>query len=279
MTVGGRRGRFGGEQRRGMDTVVTSIGAARSCRVGVAAETGAAWSAHQHLRQLRSGAPAFVDADWPAFSDRSWTFTPREHGRYHGFQSTTEGTYWDRSQKPAAGGDRDRCGHGLSPWRRAARTPRTSSPNCGRSPTRPSPSGSVPPESCCAGVTPSSSAARTHAMPCGWTAKPPVVTASAALKKRRSSYTVVRHVLRARDGRFPHPNVRPHHFVPAAVRNDVKTRSRLRSRGPGPESQSRSEGASGGDTGCLHRRQGRPAGPAASGVCTLRSPGTTRGRL
>lgn len=108
---------------------------------------------------------------------------------------------------------------------------------------------------------------------------PPVVTASAALKKRRSSYTVVRHVLRARDGRFPHPNVRPHHFVPPAVRNDVKTRSRLRSRGPGPESQSRSEGASGGDTGCLHRRQGRPAGPAASGVCTLRSPGTTRGRL
>lgn len=55
---------------------------------------------------------AFTDADWPASSDRSWTFTPREHGRYYSIQSTTKGTCWTRSQKPAVGGDWDRYG----PW-------------------------------------------------------------------------------------------------------------------------------------------------------------------
>ncbi|MFE9839124.1 RICIN domain-containing protein [Streptomyces sp. NPDC005551] len=53
---------------------------------------------------------AFTDANWSASSDRSWTFTPREHGRYYSIRSTTKGTCWTRSPKPAAGGDWDRYG-------------------------------------------------------------------------------------------------------------------------------------------------------------------------
>jgi hypothetical protein len=45
---------------------------------------------------------AFTDADWPASSDRSWTCTQREHGRYYSIQSTTKGNCWTRSPKPAA---------------------------------------------------------------------------------------------------------------------------------------------------------------------------------
>ncbi|MFF8974969.1 RICIN domain-containing protein [Streptomyces sp. NPDC014995] len=55
---------------------------------------------------------AFTDANWPGSSDRSWTFTPREHGRYYSIQSTTKGTCWTRSPRPAAGGDWERYG----PW-------------------------------------------------------------------------------------------------------------------------------------------------------------------
>jgi hypothetical protein len=53
---------------------------------------------------------AFTDANWPASSDKNWTFTPREHGRYYSIQSTTKGTCWTDSPKPATGGDWDRYG-------------------------------------------------------------------------------------------------------------------------------------------------------------------------
>ncbi|MFI7018790.1 hypothetical protein [Streptomyces sp. NPDC050164] len=55
---------------------------------------------------------AFTDANWQLSSDKSWTFTPREYGRYYSIQSTTKGTCWTYSPKPAAGGDWDRYG----PW-------------------------------------------------------------------------------------------------------------------------------------------------------------------
>lgn len=38
MTDGDRRGRLGGEQRKGVVGVATSIGVARLCRFGVTAE-------------------------------------------------------------------------------------------------------------------------------------------------------------------------------------------------------------------------------------------------
>ncbi|MGI5350268.1 hypothetical protein ACQEU8_19120 [Streptomyces sp. CA-250714] len=55
---------------------------------------------------------AFTDAHWPASTDKSWTFTPRDYGRYYSIKSTTKGTCWTHSPKPAAGGDWDRYG----PW-------------------------------------------------------------------------------------------------------------------------------------------------------------------
>ncbi|MEU0061663.1 hypothetical protein [Streptomyces sp. NPDC006334] len=55
---------------------------------------------------------AFTDSYWPDSKDRSWTFTPRENGRYYSIQSTTKNTCWTRSPKPYAGGDWDRYG----PW-------------------------------------------------------------------------------------------------------------------------------------------------------------------
>ncbi|MFI8853315.1 hypothetical protein ACIGW3_24430 [Streptomyces sp. NPDC053499] len=55
---------------------------------------------------------AFTDAYWPASADKSWTFTPRAYGRYYNIRSTTKGTCWTYSPKPASGGDWDRYG----PW-------------------------------------------------------------------------------------------------------------------------------------------------------------------
>lgn len=66
----------------------------------------------RHIGTYAQVLAAFTDADWPASSDRSWTFTPREHGRYYSIRSPTKGTCWTRSRKPVAGGDWDRYG----PW-------------------------------------------------------------------------------------------------------------------------------------------------------------------
>jgi hypothetical protein len=55
---------------------------------------------------------AFTDAHWWASADKSWTFTPRDYGRYYSIQSTTKGTCWTYSPKPAGVGDWDRYG----PW-------------------------------------------------------------------------------------------------------------------------------------------------------------------